>query len=175
MSLVRRLAVKWLGAVLRNAPPACREWASAMLRELDFIESDWAALRWALGSTAAMFRHSLRRWRAWFRGRGGKEETTMKDTAMKVAGVLLGVLIAVAVMAVGVLGVHGVLFRFFPALEHQSIPWAVWIIALALEALLVVGTVKLWQKRRPMAIGILLAAVIFGTHFAMHIASHWNG
>jgi len=170
MSLLRRLAVRWLETVGRNAPPACREWASAMLHELDFIESDWAALLWALGSTAAVSRHCLR---AWVRGR--KEEATMKDAAMKVAGVLLGVLIAVAVMGAGAFGVHGVLFRFFPTLEHHGAPWPVWIIALLLEALLVVGTVKLWQKRRPMAIGILLAAVVFGTHFVVHLATHWNG
>lgn len=99
----------------------------------------------------------------------------MKDTAIKVAGVLLGVLIAVAVMAAGAVAVHGVLFRFFPGLEHQGVPWPVWVIALVLEALLVIGTVKLWQKRRPMAVGILLAAVVFGTHFVVHMATHWNG
>jgi len=175
MSLVRRVAVRWLQALLRNAPPACREWASAMLRELDFIESDWAALLWAIGSTAAISRHWLRVWRVWMWRRGREEEPTMKETAMKLVGVLFGALIAVAVMAAGAFGVHGVLFHFFPALEHQGTPWPVWIIALVLEALLVVGTVKLWQKRRPIAIGILLAAAVFGTHFAMHIASHWNG
>jgi len=175
MSLVRRVAVRWLQAVLRNAPLECREWASAMLRELDFIESDWAALLWAIGSTAAISRHWLHVWRVWMRRRGREEEPTMKETAMKVVGVLVGVLIAVAVMAGGAFAVHGVLFHFFPALEHQRTPWPVWIIALVLEALLVVGTVKLWQKRRPIAVGILLAAVVFGTHFAMHIASHWNG
>ncbi len=173
MPILRRLAVKWLEAIVRNAPPPCRQWASAMLRELDFIESDWAALLWALGSTAAISRHWLRAWHAWIRGR--EEEQTMKDTAVKVAGVLLGVLIAVAVMAAGAFGVHGVLFRFFPALQHGGTPWPVWVIALVLEALLVVGTVKLWQKRRPMAVGILLAAVIFGTHFVVHMATHWNG
>jgi hypothetical protein len=175
MPVLRRLAVKWLEAVVRNAPPECQEWARAMLRELDFIESDWATLRWALGSTTAISKHWLLEWGAWLRGERRKEEQTMKETAMKVVGVLFGVLIAVAVMAVGVLGVHGVLFHFFPALEHMGVPWPVWIIALVLEALLVVGTVKLWQKRRPMAIGILLAAVVFGTHFAIHIATHWNG
>src|SRR5277367_5751962 len=120
MSLVRRVAVRWLQALLRNAPPACREWASAMLRELDFIESDWAALLWAIGSTAAICRHSAREWRTWIWRRGQEEERTMKETAMKVVGVLLGVCIAVGVMAVGALGVHGVIFRIFPALAHGS-------------------------------------------------------
>ena len=173
MPLLRRLAVGWLEAMVRNAPPPCREWASAMLRELDFIDNDWSALLWAVGSTAAISRHCLRMWRGWLRG--GEERATMKDTAMKALGVLLGVLIAVAVMALGAFGVHMVLFRFFPALEHMGAPWPVWLIALALEALLVVGTVTLWQKRRPMAVGILLVAAVFGTHFVVHLATHWNG
>lgn len=170
--VLRKLAVRWLRAIVRKAPPACQEWASAMLRELDFIESDWAALIWALGSTAAISRHWLRAWQA--RNRGGEEEPTMKDTAMKVAGLLLGVLIAVA-GAAGAFGMLVLVFHFFPALEHRALPWPAWLLALVLEMLLVVGTVKLWAKKRPMAIGILLAAGIFGTHFVMHIASHWNG
>jgi hypothetical protein len=32
-----------------------------MLAELDFIESDWAALLWAAGATTALFRHSVPR------------------------------------------------------------------------------------------------------------------
>jgi hypothetical protein len=172
MALLRKLAVRWLRAVVRNAPPACREWASAMLRELDFIESDWAALLWALGSTAAISRHWLRAWHAWIRGR--EEEQTMKDTAMKVAGLLLGVLIAVA-GAAGAFGMLVLVIHFLPAFQHQGLPWPAWMLALVLETLLVVGTVRLWSRRRPMAIGILLAAGILGTHFVMHIASHWNG
>ena len=44
MTARRRWAVAMLRAVIRHAPEASREWASAMLRELDYIESDWAAL-----------------------------------------------------------------------------------------------------------------------------------
>ncbi len=175
MSALREFAIRWLRAVVRRAPPGSRPWAGAMLRELDFIESDWAALRWALGSTAAICRHSAREWKTWFKGRDREEETTMKDTAIKVVGVLLGVCIAVGVMAVGALGVHGVIFRIFPGLAHGAVPWPVWIVSLLVEALLVVGAVKLWQKRRPMAVGILLTAVVFATHFVMYFARHWNG
>jgi len=98
----------------------------------------------------------------------------MKDTAMKLLGLLLGVLIAVA-GAAGAFGLLVLVFHFFPALEHRGLPWPAWLLALMLETLLVVGTVRLWARKRPMAIGILLAAGIFGTHFVMHIASHWNG
>ena len=117
MPILRRLAVRWLEAIVRNAPPPCREWASAMLRELDFIESDWAALLWAFGSTAAISRHWLRAWQASIRGR--EEEPTMKDTAIKVAGLLLGVLIAVAVMAAGAFAVLGCYSASSPLLNTR--------------------------------------------------------
>lgn len=169
MPVLRRLAVQWLEAVVRSAPPRCQEWASAMLRELDFIESDWAALRWALGSTAAISKHWLR---AWLSGR--EEEATMKETAVKVGWVLLGVLIA-AVGALGAFGVLALVFYLFPKLHTGALPVAGWVFALVLEILFVTFTVKFWRTRRPMAVGILLVALVFATHVAMHIASHWNG
>jgi hypothetical protein len=54
MTRVRKLAVwvsKW---VCRNAPAGAREWGSASERELEHIESDWEALRWAIGSTTLL-------------------------------------------------------------------------------------------------------------------------
>jgi hypothetical protein len=48
MSATRRLASKLLRAILRHSSADSQEWANAMLRELDFIENDWAALFWAL-------------------------------------------------------------------------------------------------------------------------------
>jgi hypothetical protein len=67
MSTVRRFASKVLRVVIRHASDESRDWANAMLRELDFIESDWAALLWALGSTTAISRHGVPRGlKAWF-------------------------------------------------------------------------------------------------------------
>lgn len=50
MTHLRKLAVKISNIVIRRCPPAYKDWAHATSRELEFIESDWAALRWALGS-----------------------------------------------------------------------------------------------------------------------------
>jgi hypothetical protein len=50
MTRLRKLAVKISDTVVRRSPPAYKDWAQATSRELEFIESDWAALRWALGS-----------------------------------------------------------------------------------------------------------------------------
>jgi len=60
MTATRRVASALLTMVTRQAPPDSREWAQAMVRELEFIEGDWAALSWALGSTTALCRQAVR-------------------------------------------------------------------------------------------------------------------
>jgi hypothetical protein len=53
---IRRLASAVLTTAIRHTSPRVREWGNAMLREMDFIENDWAALFWALGSATALFK-----------------------------------------------------------------------------------------------------------------------
>jgi hypothetical protein len=55
---IRGLASAILTAAVRRASPGVREWGTAMLREMDFVESDWAALLWAIGSVPVLFKHS---------------------------------------------------------------------------------------------------------------------
>ena len=43
-----------LDAAIRRAGPGAREWGEAMRREMDFIESDWDALLWAMGSVRSV-------------------------------------------------------------------------------------------------------------------------
>ena len=50
MTRLRKLAVKISNTVVRRSLPAYKDWTRATDRELEFIESDRAALRWALGS-----------------------------------------------------------------------------------------------------------------------------
>jgi len=54
MTLVRRLALKVSGLVVRFASAGCKQWAEGSLQETEHIESDWAALEWALGSTRVL-------------------------------------------------------------------------------------------------------------------------
>jgi hypothetical protein len=56
MTMIRRLALKVLNTAARHAAPGTRDWVIAMSREMDFIENDWAALWWALGSTRVFFK-----------------------------------------------------------------------------------------------------------------------
>lgn len=50
MTRLRKLAIKISDTVIRRSPSAFKDWARATRREIEFIESDWAALGWALGS-----------------------------------------------------------------------------------------------------------------------------
>ncbi len=64
LTVIRRFAARVLNATIRRARPDVRGWAQAMLREMDFIESDWSALSWAIGSVRSV--RSASRWK----GRG---------------------------------------------------------------------------------------------------------
>ncbi|HEY1744627.1 MAG TPA: hypothetical protein VGG18_15775 [Granulicella sp.] len=55
MTLIRRLALKVSGAVVRYASPGCKEWVEGLAREVDFVESDWSALAWAFSSVRVLF------------------------------------------------------------------------------------------------------------------------
>jgi hypothetical protein len=50
MTALRSLALKISAAVVRYASPGCKEWAQGLAREVAFVEGDWAALGWAVGS-----------------------------------------------------------------------------------------------------------------------------
>lgn len=175
-SAQRRLASWLLHMVLRVAPREGRQWARAMLCELDFVEGDWAALIWALGGTAAMLRCTARNWRAWLRGDLRNEEgRPVKDFRQKATGVIWGVVIA-SVFAVFAFGLLAVLIHYFPSVYVGRVPWVAWLVGIGLpEAAFAAGAVMLWRRRRPMALGILLAAMVLATHFAIHIFNHWKG
>jgi hypothetical protein len=54
MTVIRKLALSISETVVRWAAPGCKEWAEGLARELAFIESDWRALRWSIGSTRVL-------------------------------------------------------------------------------------------------------------------------
>jgi hypothetical protein len=56
MAAPRKLALKISHAVVRFAARGAQDWAKATLRELDFIENDWTALLWSLGSARILLK-----------------------------------------------------------------------------------------------------------------------
>jgi hypothetical protein len=57
MTYLRGLALKISNTVVDYASPGSKEWAEALAREVAFVEGDWAALGWALGSVRILFRY----------------------------------------------------------------------------------------------------------------------
>ena len=53
---IRKLAFSILNRAVQHAPFESQEWGWAMLHEMEFVEGDWAALRWAIGGAFALTR-----------------------------------------------------------------------------------------------------------------------
>lgn len=174
MSLARTWASRLLGAVRRHASPGSREWASAMRRELDFIENDWAALFWALGCASAVFRHSVpRAWRAWLEKRANREPGPVLAIIRKnAAGTLWGVTIAVAVLA-GAFALVRQLFVLFPTSDLKRVEWAeVLAVIVVPEAIFIAAALALWRRRRSLAVGMAVSAFALGAHVVVHLMTH---
>jgi hypothetical protein len=168
MAAIRRAARALLEGVARHSPDACREWAEAMAAELDFVDGDWEALWWALGSTTAMVRCSFREWWRWLRSRQEKKEARVDQIGKKTVGVISGAVLAAALLACA-LGLLFLGIYLFPSLGLDHKEWAhVLTLVLIPETIFVIAIVKLWRKRGPMALGILLMAGIMVIHVLVH-------
>ena len=169
MGAPRKLAATLLRAVLRMAPEESREWAAAMLRELDFIEGEWAAFFWALGSATAILRHAASVFQTWLKT-SKKEGAAMNNTGRKVLGVGIGAVSALMLVgcAFAVLRIAAILF---PGLGIEHAEWTHWLAVIVIpEAIFVAATVLLWRKRGPVAAGILAMALVMALHLAVHFA-----
>ncbi len=175
MSPARRLSSRLLNAAARHAPPDIQEWERAMLRELDYIEGDWAALFWAVGGTTTIFRYSVpHEVRAWAQRRHSNrdEALMMNNIGQKATGLISGVIMAFAVVACA-LGLVRLFFVLFPAWDIERMPWAEWLAVIVVpETIFIVTSVAVWRRRRSMAVGILLSAITLITHFVIHVAAH---
>src|SRR5260370_16353188 len=173
MSTVRRLASKLLRIVIRDSSDESQGWANAMLRELDFIESDWAVLLWALGSTTAIFRHCLPRGlKAWF-GKLFVQQGELKNIGKQAAGVVSGAVIAVGILAVSAFGLVRLSLFLFPTWDVGRVPWAQWLAVIAIpETIFIVAALALWRKRRSIAAGIVVSGIGPITQFIVPVATH---
>lgn len=167
----RKLAQRLLEAIANCVPAASRDWAQAMLHELDFIRGDWAALFWALGSAAAICRHAAKGWRTWFNRRSTNKEEQMNSTGKKALGVGMG-----ALSALMLVGCAFALLRItdliFPGLGLAHTEWTHWLAVLIVpEVIFIAAAVLLWRKKGPVAAGILTIGLMMGLHVAVHLAT----
>jgi hypothetical protein len=145
-----------------------------MLREADFIESDWGALSWAVGSTTALLRHSVpRQLQAWLEAPLDPSGRTLKNIGMKTAGILSGGLIAGSILMMGVLTRLRLVPAMFPAwrLDHSLFVESLRVIVIPAAAF-IVAAVALWRQQRSIATGMLLGVMTFVAHVIIHIATH---
>jgi hypothetical protein len=172
MSVARRLASRLLRAVAQHSSSENQDWAKAMLREMDFIENDWAALFWALGSTTAIFRHSGRGFRKWFGKGTSREEARMNNIGKKTVGVVAGIVLS-GILVVCAFGLLYLTARLFPGLGLEHVEWTHWLTLIAIpEMIFIVAAAKLWNKRAPVALGVLLFAATLAVHFVVHVTTH---
>jgi hypothetical protein len=158
MTAARKVASAILHAVARHLPPDTQDWCRAMIRELDFIDSDWTAVSWALGSTTTLFRQSVRR--------------NLTNFGRRTGGLLSGVAIGGGVFVISAGGVLRLLFFLFPAWRAQPAPIAEWLTAIVMpEIVFIVASMVLWRQQRFIAAGIVLAAITLMIHFAVHVAA----
>ena len=180
MGAPRSLARKLLRAALQFASPACREWAEAMLSELEYIEGEWPALFWALGCTTAIFRQCVLEWSTQLGNQLGrflgirqtKEESKMNSTGKKTLGVLSGVGIALA-LGVGAFFLRDVIADMLQAVGIQRSMWSHLLsVLMPTEVVLIIAAVLLWKRRAPVSIGILVTCAVMAIHVAVTLASH---
>ena len=169
MGTPRRVAARLLEALLRLAPAGSRDWALAMLGELDFIEGEWASLLWAMGGATAILGHAALATLARLK-RQAKEGIGMNNTGKKIMGVSIGVLTALMLAGclMATLRIAGILF---PGLYGEHPGWLDWLAVLVIpEATFICATVLLWRKRGPVAAGILATGLVMALHIAVHLA-----
>ncbi len=169
MPVPRKIATWLLRAVLRYSSAESQEWASAMLHELDFIESDWAALLWALGSTTAIFRRSGRG----LLSLGNKleiKEGKVNDNQKRVLGMMTGVGTGF-LLAVGGFVLLLVVLHLISDPARMPFPAQLAIVGIP-EIVFAVIAIKLWRKRRPIAVGVLATAILLAAHVVTHVATH---
>ena len=171
MSMTRRLASRVLTIVIRRSSGEGQRWGNAMLRELDFIQGDWAALFWAFGSTSALCRHSVTSRLRTLGYRQLNETFQLKRIAKKTTGIVAGVIVAGSVLAFCVGMLIG-LIRFASLQQEDGRLADRLLIVVIPETLYVVGIITLWRRRKSVALGILLAGMILVTHAIIHFATH---
>jgi hypothetical protein len=168
---IRALA-RWLvSTAARRTTEDTRSWAMAMQRELEFIESDWAALGWALGSTTALCRRSFSgQLRRWLDG-GAGDGTASAKLGKRITAPVLGTTAAAAVLIVCVLALWSLIHMAGLGPAQAKLAERVLIVVLP-ESVYLCSVVAFWRSRRSVALGIAAAGVVLITHAMVHYATH---
>ncbi len=170
MSFIRGVAQRVLHVVVRVAPPRSRSWGEAMIREMDYVVDDWAALLWALGSTVALCRHSLIEHLRNRRDRPAREVLAQQRPAHLIASVLLGVAAAAMVLTISML-ILTTLQRtsWFEPTQPRRVQLLFAVVIP--DAVCLLGAVALWRSQSRLASGILAAVAALGAHSIIYFVA----
>jgi len=170
MSVVRKAASRWLSFVTQHLPAPAQEWAHAILREADFVEGDWTALPWVLGSTAALCRYSISL-ELKALNKYCREQLSAKGMAKSMFPVLGGVAAAVIFLSVCIAALSSLLqASWFDPVQHKLADRL--LIVVIPETVYLASTLALWRRKRTFAVGILGAGVLLMAHAIAHFVAH---
>lgn len=141
-----------------------------MLAEVEFVDGDWAALRWACGSTAALCGHSLRRQlKACVETSFGPRP--LQSLATSGLAALAGIAAATVVLVVCALVLSSLLqsSSFDPSWHKFADRLLVVVVP---ESVYLTTAAVVWRQRRAVAVGILMSGVILIAHAIAHFVAH---
>jgi hypothetical protein len=141
-----------------------------MIREMDYVDDDWAALLWALGSAVALCRHSLvERFRN-RRERRAHEVLARQRPAHLIASVLSGVAAAMMVLAISMLTLTTLQRTSWFEPSQPELGRLLFALVIP-DAVCLIGAVALWRSQRRMASGILAAVATLGGHSIIYFVA----
>jgi hypothetical protein len=169
MTARRQLAQRLLTALQSQASSESDSWATAMLRELDYVEGNWSALWWALGGAAALIRHGAPRY---LRARLAQPSRlahamSIKRVGTTTVGVAFGAFMAAGMMAICLATLVRLPHMSWPELVRSSALERVLVIV-GLETICTVVAAAVWRHRRSVATGALVA----GTTLFLHVVTY---
>jgi len=174
MGLVRSAARRLVAVAARLGPERGREWARAMLAELEFVEGEWEALWWALGSITVIARRSGQEWVRLCGAEMRRWERLAMDQMGKKTGLLVAGALGTAVLVMIAFALLYLTAVTFPQLGIEQAEWTHILVVIVIPAIICLcGAAWLWRRKRPLAVGILLSVVAVGTHVVLHFAHHF--
>jgi hypothetical protein len=139
-----------------------------MLREMDFVDDDWAALHWALGSTAAIGRQSLIQR---LRNARDSDAWSLHGFKRRMPSVLIGVAAAAAILTLSI----GADAAFAPSAwldpSQGKLMDRLFIVGIP-SAIYALCAGALWRSRRREAPGMVAAGAILVAHSIMCIVTY---
>jgi hypothetical protein len=170
MSSTRGVARRVLHFVVRLAPPRTRSWGEAMIGEMDYIDDDWTALLWALGSTLALCRCSLIEHLRNLRNLPADEMSAQRKPTPLIKSILSGVGVAVVVLMISMLALT-TLQRTSWVEPSQARFVRLFFAVVIPDGLCLLAALALWRSQRRLASGILAAGAALGAHSIIYFVA----